>query len=289
FFGWFNRTFESGNAKYRGIVSRMLARPGRSLAVYAAITGVMLVLFMRLPTSFLPDEDQGVLFVQVQAPVGATQERTMRVMEQIEEYFLNHEKEAVESIFTVQGFSFGGAGQNTGIAFVKMRDWDERPSEELGVQAVAMRAMGALSQIKDALVFAFPPPPVPELGRAQGFAFYLQDNLGRGHDALMAARNQLLAAANQSPLLVNVRPNGVAGGALVREVARRLDRSRTRQAGVRAGRCAVPHAAGGFRSLVRAQSGWRDGALLGLLHRALGLWLAAARALQRRLGGRDQW
>ncbi|MFO7304258.1 MAG: efflux RND transporter permease subunit [Gammaproteobacteria bacterium] len=209
FFGWFNRTFESGNAKYRGIVSRMLARPGRSLAVYAAITGVMLVLFMRLPTSFLPDEDQGVLFVQVQAPVGATQERTMRVMEQIEEYFLNHEKEAVESIFTVQGFSFGGAGQNTGIAFVKMRDWDERPSEELGVQAVAMRAMGALSQIKDALVFAFPPPPVPELGRAQGFAFYLQDNLGRGHDALMAARNQLLAAANQSPLLVNVRPNGL--------------------------------------------------------------------------------
>jgi len=209
FFGWFNRTFDSGNAKYRGIVSRMLSRPARALAVYAAIVVAMLIMFMRLPTSFLPDEDQGVLFVQIQGPVGATQERTMRVIEQVEQYFLNNEKEAVESVFAVQGFSFGGTGQNTGIAFVKLRDWDERTSPSLSVGAVAMRAMMAFSQIKDAMVYAFPPPPVTELGRAQGFAFYLQDNLGRGHDELMAARNQFLAATAQSKLLTNVRPNGL--------------------------------------------------------------------------------
>ncbi|NLG75514.1 MAG: efflux RND transporter permease subunit [Xanthomonadaceae bacterium] len=209
FFGWFNRKFEASNVKYRGIVSRMLTRPARSLAVYASIVLIMLFMFMRLPTSFLPDEDQGVLFVQIQGPVGATQARTMRVIEQIEQHFLTNEKDTVESVFSVQGFSFGGSGQNTGIAFVKLRDWDERPGADASVEAIAGRAMAAFSQIKDAMVFAFPPPALPELGRAQGFAFYLQDNLGRGHDELMAARNQLLGAAAQSSLLTNVRPNGL--------------------------------------------------------------------------------
>ena len=208
FFGWFNKKFEAGNVKYRGIVSRMLSKPARSLVVYAAIVLAMMIMFMRLPTSFLPDEDQGVLFVQVQGPVGATQARTMRVMEQVEQHFLNNEKEAVESVFSVQGFSFGGSGQNAGIAFIKLRDWDERPGDELSVTGVAGRAMGAFSQIKDAMVFAFPPPALPELGRAQGFAFYLQDNLGRGHNALIDARNQFLGAAAQSEVLTNVRPNG---------------------------------------------------------------------------------
>ncbi len=208
FFGWFNRKFDSSNEKYRGIVSRMLSKPARSLAVYGAIVIVMVIMFMRLPTSFLPDEDQGVLFVQIQAPVGATQARTMRVIEQVEQHFLQNEKDTIESVFTVQGFSFGGTGQNTGIAFVNLKDWDEREDESLSVGAVAGRAMAAFSQIKDAMVFAFPPPALPELGRAQGFAFYLQDNLGRGHDELMAARNQFLGAAAQSKLLVNVRPNG---------------------------------------------------------------------------------
>jgi multidrug efflux pump len=208
FFGWFNRKFDSSNSKYRGVVSRMLSKPARSLAVYGAIVVIMVVMFMRLPTSFLPDEDQGVLFVQVQAPVGATQARTMSVIRKVEDHFRENEKDAVAAVFSVQGFSFGGAGQNSGIAFVNLKDWDERPGEELGVQAIAGRAMGALSQIKDAMVFAFPPPALPELGRAQGFAFYLQDNLGQGHDALVAARNQFLGAAAQSPLLANVRPNG---------------------------------------------------------------------------------
>lgn len=208
FFGWFNTKFDNSNAKYRGVVSRMLSKPARSLALYGAIVVVMVVMFMRLPTSFLPDEDQGVLFVQVQAPVGATQARTMKVIERVEKHFMENEQEAVESVFSVQGFSFGGSGQNAGIAFVKLKDWEERETEELGVQGVAGRAMGALGQIKDAMVFAFPPPPLPELGRAQGFAFYLQDNVGQGHGALIAARNQFLGAAAQSKLLTNVRPNG---------------------------------------------------------------------------------
>ena len=151
-----------------------------------------MVLFLRIPTAFLPAEDQGVLFAQVQAPVGATQERTMEVMKQIESHFLETEKEAVVSLFTVQGFSFGGVGQNTGVAFVSLKNWSERTTPELSVQAVAGRAMGRFMQIKDAFVFAFAPPPVPELGVAGGYAFYLKDTVGMGHEALTEARNQFL-------------------------------------------------------------------------------------------------
>ncbi len=168
----------------------------------------MVFLFLRLPTAFLPAEDQGVLFTQVQAPVGATQERTMEVIRKVERHFLDNEKDAVQSVFTVQGFSFGGSGQNTGVAFVSLKDWSQRASPELAAGAVARRAMGAFSQIKDAFVFAFAPPPVPELGIAGGYNFYLKDNAGLGHDALTQARNQFLGAAAQSKLLANVRPNG---------------------------------------------------------------------------------
>ncbi len=207
FFGWFNRTFDAGSAKYRGGVRGMIARGGRFMAVFAALVVVMGVLFVRLPSSFLPQEDQGVLFSMVQAPVGATQERTMQSIEKLEHYFLENEP-AVESVFSVQGFSFGGTGQNTGIAFVKLKDWSERESEDLHINAVAGRAMGALMQIKDAMVFAFAPPAMPELGTSAGFVFYLKDNAGLGHEALVGARNQFLGAAMQNPLLVNVRPNG---------------------------------------------------------------------------------
>ncbi len=208
FLGWFNRTFERGSEKYQSTVSKMIRHTGRSLLIYVAICAVMLISFLRLPTSFLPDEDQGVMFVQVQTPVGATQNRTLAVIETVEDYFLTQEKDAVESVFAVLGFGFGGGGQNNAIAFVKLKDWSERKSKNLSVQAIAQRAMGALFQIKDAMVFAFPPPALPELGRSQGFSFFLQDSLGRGHDELVAARNQFLAAASQSPLLANVRPNG---------------------------------------------------------------------------------
>ncbi|HEX7046810.1 MAG TPA: efflux RND transporter permease subunit [Gammaproteobacteria bacterium] len=208
FFGWFNRTFESGSAKYRQGVRGMIARSGRFMAVFAVLAIVMGVMFINLPSSFLPPEDQGVLMAQVQAPVGATQERTMESIYKLEDHFLDGEKEAVESVFSVQGFSFGGSGQNMGLAFIKLKDWAEREDESLHANAVAGRAMMALSQIKDAMVFAFAPPAMPELGTAAGFVFYLKDNANLGHDALTAARNQFLGMAAKSPLLANVRPNG---------------------------------------------------------------------------------
>ncbi|MDQ3262783.1 MAG: efflux RND transporter permease subunit [Myxococcota bacterium] len=206
FFGWFNRSFEVGSGKYQGAVRRILTRRKRFLGVFALLVGVMGFLFLRLPSSFLPSEDQGFLYAIIQTPVGATQERTMKVVEQVERHFLA--EQAVESLFTVQGFSFGGSGQNNAIAFINLKDWSQRKGPELAVTAVAGRAMGALSQIKDALAFAFPPPALPELGRSAGFVFFLKDNQGLGHPQLIAARNQFLGAASQSPLLRNVRPNG---------------------------------------------------------------------------------
>jgi len=207
FFGWFNRVFDRGSDKYQGAVRGILSRRKRFFAVFLAMIGLMLVIFTRLPTAFLPAEDQGMLFAQITTPVGSTQERSFAVLQEVENYFLNDE-EAVDSLFAVQGFSFSGVGQNAGMAFVRLKDWDKRESEDLGPDAVAMRAMARFSQIKDALVFAFAPPPVTELGTSAGFVFFLQDAGGQGHDALIAARNQLLGAAQQSPLLRNVRPGG---------------------------------------------------------------------------------
>ena len=208
FFGWFNRTFERGSSRYQAGVRGILTRRKRFMAVFVLLVGLMGLMFMRLPTSFLPPEDQGVLMSLVQAPVGATQERTLASVRQLEDHFLDHEKEAVESVFSVQGFSFAGIGQNSAMAFVKLKDWSERTRDDLSAGAVAQRAMAGLARIKDALAFAFPPPAMPELGTSAGFVFYLKDNAGLGHDALVQARNQFLGAAAQSPLLVNVRPNG---------------------------------------------------------------------------------
>jgi multidrug efflux pump len=208
FFGWFNRTFERSSTKYQGIVGAMLNRGGRSLAMYGILLAVLAFVFMRLPTSFLPEEDQGVLFSQIQLPTGATQQRTLKVIEQVEDHFLTAEKDSVASVFAVAGFSFSGNGQNSGIAFVRMKDWSERKGAEHRVNAIVGRAMGKFSQIKDAMVFAFAPPAVLELGNASGFDLQLQDIGGVGHEALMAARNQMLGMASKSPILVGVRPNG---------------------------------------------------------------------------------
>ncbi|WP_028105004.1 efflux RND transporter permease subunit [Pseudoduganella violaceinigra] len=208
FFGWFNRTFDRSSTKYQGWVGKMLARSGRSLLVYGALLAVLAVSFMRLPTSFLPEEDQGVLFSMVQLPTGATQQRTLKVLEKLEHHFMDDEKANVASVFTVAGFSFAGNGQNAGLAFVRLKDWSERKNPDQKVKAIAGRAMGAFSQIREAMVFAFAPPAVMELGNASGFDMQLQDQGGVGHDALMAARNQLLGMASKNPLLMAVRPNG---------------------------------------------------------------------------------
>src|SRR5690625_965628 len=208
FFTLFNRGFERGSRRYQRQVQRILGRTGRGMLGFVALVGLMAWLFLRLPSSFLPGEDQGLLLAQVQGPVGASQERTMAVVEQLEEHFLTREPEAVESLFTVQGTNFGGRGQNAAQAFVRLRDWSERRSPELSATAVAARAMAAFSRIDDAIVMAFAPPPLPALGTSEGFALFLPDNADLGHAALTEARNHFLAAAGDSPLLANVRPNG---------------------------------------------------------------------------------
>ncbi len=208
FFAWFNRKFNSGNTRYQGIVARMLSKPVRSMVIYLVLASIMGLLFFRLPTAFLPEEDQGILFTLVQTPVGATQYRTSKVLDQVQNHFLNDEKDAVKSIFTVLGFSFSGSGQNTGFGFVLLKDWDERNSSNLSVGAIQRRAYGALSKIKDAMAFAFAPPAVTELGTSAGFNFYLKDSGNQGHEALIAARNQFLFMASSDKRLANVRPNG---------------------------------------------------------------------------------
>jgi len=206
FFGWFNRRFDQGTRKYQGAVGAIIARGRRFLLVFVAMSAAMVAVFLRLPTSFLPMEDQGFLFTMVQTPVGATTERTARVMGRIEQHFMADP--AVDSVFSVLGFSFAGNGQNAGMAFVQLKDWSERHGKDMSLDAVAGNAMGAFSQYKDAMAFAFAPPAVPELGNSAGFDFYLKDNNGLGHEALVAARNQFLQAAAQSKLLANVRANG---------------------------------------------------------------------------------
>ncbi len=209
FFGWFNRVFDHGNRAYLMGVQHVVARTGRYLLIYVAIAGVLGFLLLRLPSGFLPEEDQGLLFVQVSAPAGATQERTARVLSEVRDYFLTQEKTNVRSVLTVGGYSFGGRGQSAGIAFVALKDWKVRLGRANRVQAIAGRAMQHFARIRDAMVFAFAPPAVIELGNATGFDFELVDRAGVGHDALMQARNQLLGMAAHDPNLVAVRPNGL--------------------------------------------------------------------------------
>lgn len=207
FFGWFNRGFARTAKGYERGVARMLPRAARYLLIYAAIVGAAAVVYQRLPTSFLPNEDQGTLLVNVQLPPGATQERTRAVMQQVEGFMLKQPE--VQSMVSVLGFSFSGLGQNAALAFVTLKDWKERPSPGNSAQALAGRAFGALSGIRDAFIFPLSPPPIPELGTASGFNFRLQDRAGLGHDALLAARNQLLGMASKSTVITQVRPDGL--------------------------------------------------------------------------------
>ncbi|NIF30691.1 efflux RND transporter permease subunit [Enterobacter sp. Cy-643] len=210
FFGWFNRMFEKSTHHYTDSVGNILRSTGRYLVVYLLIVVGMAFLFVRLPSSFLPDEDQGVLLAMAQLPAGATQERTQKVLDEVTDYFLTKEKANVNSVFTVNGFGFSGRGQNTGLAFVSLKDWSERSGEENKVPAIAGRAMGTFSQIKDAMVFAFNLPAIVELGTATGFDFQLIDQANLGHEQLTQARNQLFGMIAQHPdLLVGVRPNGL--------------------------------------------------------------------------------
>ncbi|EEE3382763.1 efflux RND transporter permease subunit [Salmonella enterica subsp. enterica serovar Java] len=210
FFGWFNTRFDHSVNHYTNSVSGIVRNTGRYLIIYLLIVVGMAVLFLRLPTSFLPEEDQGVFLTMIQLPSGATQERTQKVLDQVTHYYLNNEKANVESVFTVNGFSFSGQGQNSGMAFVSLKPWEERNGEENSVEAVIARATRAFSQIRDGLVFPFNMPAIVELGTTTGFDFELIDQGGLGHDALTKARNQLLGMVAKHPdLLVRVRPNGL--------------------------------------------------------------------------------
>lgn len=209
FFGWFNRTFEKQAHHYTDSVSRMLNGTGRYLLIYLVLVAGMALMFIRLPSSFLPEEDQGVFLAMVQLPPGSTQEQTQAVLDEVNTYFHTKEERNVESVFTVGGFSFAGQGQNMGLAFVVLKNWSERKGDENHVEAIVGRANAALSQKQEALIYAFNLPAIVELGTANGFDFELVDQGNLGHDALMAARNQLLGLAAQHPeILQGVRPNG---------------------------------------------------------------------------------
>ncbi|MEJ1172018.1 efflux RND transporter permease subunit [Variovorax sp. CCNWLW235] len=207
FFGWFNRGFTRTAKGYESMVARILRRAARYLIIYAVIIGAVVFTYMRLPSSFLPQEDQGNIIVNVQLPPGATQERALSVMQQVEGFILKQPE--VQSMVGVMGFSFSGQGQNAGLAFVTLKDWEERKDPAHSASALAGRAFGALSGIRDAFIYPLSPPPIPELGNASGFSFRLQDRSGAGHDALINARNQLLGMASQSKVLTQVRPDGL--------------------------------------------------------------------------------
>ncbi|KLR59414.1 efflux RND transporter permease subunit [Diaphorobacter sp. J5-51] len=207
FFGWFNRSFKHATHSYESFLARLVRRSGRMMIIYAVLLGAVAVVYMRLPTSFLPNEDQGFLISNVQLPPGASQERTRAALTKVEEFMLKQPE--VRDIVTVSGFSFSGQGQNAGLAFITLKDWSERPGPDQTAQAVAGRAMGALGGFRDAFIFTLSPPPIPELGSASGFTFRLQDRGSKGHDALLAARNQLLGMASQSKVLAAVRPDGM--------------------------------------------------------------------------------
>jgi multidrug efflux pump len=206
FFGWFNRKFNSTTNAYQRVIVSMVGKTTRYMVVYGLIVACAGLLFMRLPASFLPNEDQGYVLTNIQLPPGASVNRTQDVVKQVEDYFLK--QPGVQHIIAVTGFSFSGSGENAGIAFVPLKDWDQRDAAN-SADAIAGKAMGTLMGIKDAIVFALNPPPIPELGTATGFNFRLQDRGGKGHDALLAARNQLLGMAAKNPVLAGVRPEGL--------------------------------------------------------------------------------
>ncbi|RTL37788.1 MAG: efflux RND transporter permease subunit [Burkholderiales bacterium] len=231
FFGAFNRGFARTAKGYEGWVARLLTRSLRMLVIYAAVIAAAVVIFQRLPTAFVPNEDQGNILVNVQLPPGATQARTLAVMQQTEAFMLKQPE--VDSMVSVVGFSFSGSGQNAGLAFVTLKPWDERHGAEHSAQALVARSFPALGKIRDAVIFPTSPPPIRDLGRANGFAFRLQDRSGTHTRAeLLAARNQLLAAAGKSPLLNAVRPDGLEDAA---QLQLDIDRDRAQALGVNIG------------------------------------------------------
>ena len=227
FFGAFNRAFTSTAKNYESLVARILKRTGRFLVVYAVIIVAVVLLYTRLPSSFLPNEDQGYAMVNIQLPPGATTQRTEAAVAQMEDYFLKQPE--VERIVSVIGFSFAGSGQNAAFAFVPLKDWSERPGQEHSVQALTGRAFGALMGLRDAFIFPLSPPPIPELGTATGFNFRLQDRAGQSRQALLNARNQLLGMAGKSPVLAGVRPDGLEDAP---QVQLDIDRDRAQALGV---------------------------------------------------------
>jgi HAE1 family hydrophobic/amphiphilic exporter-1 len=209
FFRWFDRGFLRFRDQYLRVVGHSLTRKTRYLVIFALIVAAMGFLFMRMPTAYLPDEDQGILLVQAMLPANSTLEQSEKIMDGVTTHFLENEKDAVEAIMTISGRSLSGQGQNVGMAFVKLKDWDLRDRPDLKASAVAARAMGAFSRVRNAMIFAVAPPAVVELGMSKGFDFQLLDRGGLGHAGLMAARNQLLGMAAQDPTLAKVRPNGL--------------------------------------------------------------------------------
>ena len=208
FFGWFNRMFSTTTNRYQSFVERMLRKTFRYMVIYGVLIAAVVFLFMRLPSSFLPTEDQGYIVTNIQLPPAASANRTLDVIKQVEGYY--KQDKAVENIVAVQGFSFSGNGPNAGIVFTPFKDWSERKGKDQTADAVAGRAFGALfGGIRDAIVFPLNPPPIPELGNATGFTFRLQDRAGLGHDALIAARNQLMGMAAKSKIITGMRPEGL--------------------------------------------------------------------------------
>ncbi len=209
FFIWFDRTFLRIRNLYVNLIGHSLSRISRYLVIFLLIVAAMGFLFLRMPTAYLPDEDQGILMVQALLPANSTLEQTERIMENVQAHFLENEKDAVAHVMTISGMNFSGRGQNAGLAFVKLKDWELRDRPDLKVDAVAGRAMGQFSSIRNAMVFAFAPPAVVELGQAKGFDFQLLDRGGLGHEELMSARNQILGMAAKDPVLSKVRPNAL--------------------------------------------------------------------------------
>ncbi|MDN5565947.1 MAG: efflux RND transporter permease subunit [Psychrobacter sp.] len=208
FFGWFNRGFTKLSRKYENVVGKSFRFKWVYLIAYAAIIGIMTVVFLRIPSSFLPEEDQGLMFTLVQLPSGSTLDQTQEVLDKVRNYYDTEETDNIASVFTIAGFSFAGQGQNMGLAFVRLSDWDVRPGAENTAQSVAGRAMGYFSQLNEASVFAIVPPAIPALGNASGFDLMIQDTGNLGHDGLLEARNMLLGMAAQSDQVAGVRPNG---------------------------------------------------------------------------------
>lgn len=210
FFGWFNRNFNKSRDAFTSGAGYMIHRAKRFLVIYGILIGGLVLMLSSLPGSFLPDEDQGTIFLMATAPEGSTMERTLENVKQVEDYYLKNEEDTVDHLFTVSGFSFAGRAQNVALGFISLKPWEERDPDTQSVFALAGRSMGAFQQVKDAMVFAFYPPPIRELGNASGFDMQLVDRGGRGHKALMDARNQLLGMAAQNPKLQGVRPNGLS-------------------------------------------------------------------------------